>query len=73
VNRIGISWESSRRKNPWKKCSKIRLYLARLSFFPEIIENAVQFPTGNFQKLKLEISDGIERTPFVYDSLMPFS
>ena len=37
-----------------KKFPKILEYLARLSSFPEIPENAVPFTAGNFQKLNLE-------------------
>lgn len=37
-----------------KKFSKIWVYLARLSSFPETTENTVPFATGNFRKLKLE-------------------
>ena len=35
---------------PGKKFPKISIYLVRLSSFPEIPENAVQFDTNNFRK-----------------------
>ena len=40
-----------RTETPGKKFLKIWVYLARLSSFPEIQENAVPFDTGNFRKL----------------------
>jgi len=46
--------KSNGKEIPGRKFSKIWVYLARLSSFPEIPENAVPFATGNFWKFKPE-------------------
>jgi len=43
-----------------KNFSKIWVYLARLSTFPEIPENAIPFTTGNFWKFKPEFVEELK-------------
>ena len=48
------SADEMEKKTSGKKFSKIWVYLARLSPFWEILENAVPFTTGSWRKFKLD-------------------